>query len=118
MGQSLSTQSKKIRNYLAQGMRPKDIASKMKIPRQRVYNAQYYMRKQEEEELAQLKTIKPKANGAVGLAAVKPKPPTGLGTGITSLAQSTHKVKAATAELRPIKQETMWQRIKRFLSGL
>ena len=118
MARKLSPQTKKIRDYLEQGMQPKDIAKKMKVPRQRVYNVQYQLRKQDE----QLIPRKPKGGG---IGSVKPKQRTSTGTGITSLTRNTGTESVTITPNTPLKYDsatkpepTLWERFKRFISWL
>jgi len=116
MARKLSPQTEKIRGYLAQGMQPKDIAKKMKIPRQRVYNVQYQARKQDE----QLIPVKPKGGG---IGSVKAKQRASAGTGITSLTRNTGTESVTITPNSPLKYDnvvtpkpTLWERFKRFIS--
>jgi hypothetical protein len=106
MAQKPTVTTKKIRSYLEQGVAPKDIAKKLKVSAQRVYNVQYQMRKR-----AGLVN----QTGSSGIAAVK-KPTNNVGTGITSLPTVTITPATKPLELTiPIvkPKPTLWQRIKR-----
>lgn len=99
MAQAVSSQTKAIRKYLSQGMAPKDVAKKVRVNRQTVYNVQYQMRK-----AGQLPTPTPTSTGIV-----TPKRPTEVETGIASL--TTPKVDQSVDQPKP----SIWQRIKRVL---
>ena len=100
MGQRLSAQSKSIHKYLGQGVSAKDIAKKLKISRQVVYNVQYQLRKREQAKA-----------GVSGIASVKPTLG-GSGTGITSLPSRN---KSATKPEPVQAKRTLWQRVKDYL---
>jgi len=102
MSQQLSAQTKRIRKYLGQGVPPKDIANKLKVSRQAVYNVQYQLRKGDRVGVA-----------ASGITAVKPTRK-GSGTGITLL--STGNAPSTTTKPEPVQvKQTLWQRIKNYL---
>lgn len=107
MAKQLSAQTKSIRKYLGQGVPVKDIAKKLKISRQVVYNVQYQLRKR-----AQGGSV------ASGIAAVKPTLG-GSGTGITSLTirnVTTPKPIAPETKPEPVQvKRTLWQRVKDYL---
>ena len=102
MAKQLSAQTKNIRKYLGQGMPVRDIAKKLKISRQVVYNVQYQLRKR-----AQGGSV------ASGIASVKPALK-GSGTGITSL--SISNTPSPTTKPEPVQvKRTLWQRVKDYL---
>ena len=107
MAKQLSAQTKSIRRYLGQGVPVKDIAKKLKISRQVVYNVQYQLRKRAQGESV-----------ASGIASVKPALKKS-GTGITSLpirAASAPSSPAPITKPEPVQSKrTLWQRIKNYL---
>jgi len=107
MGQQLSAQTKSIHKYLRKGMPCKDIAKKLGINRQVVYNVQYQLRKREQARA-----------GVSGIASVKPTLK-GSGTGITSLpirtASAPNSNPPATKPEPVQSKPTLWQRIKDYL---
>lgn len=107
MAQQLSAQTKKIHKYLDQGMPCKDIADKLRVSRQVVYNVQYQLRKRARE-----------GSVASGIASVKPTPKKS-GTGITSLpirTAPTRNPTVPTIKPNPVQSKpTLWQRIKNFM---
>lgn len=107
MAQQLSAQTKKIHKYLDQGMSYKNIADKLRIDRQVVYNVQYQLRKRARE-----------GSVASGIASVKPTIK-GSGTGIASLPIRTASASSSpvpTIKPEPVQvKRTLWQRVKDYL---
>lgn len=101
----ISPLTKSIRKYLNQGMAPKDIAKKLRVEVQKVYNVQYYMRKREAAK-AKLDTG--------GIPTIKPQ----LETGISSWPHHPPKEITEVITITPSSplplepKPTLWQRIK------
>jgi len=101
MARQVSNKTKAILKYTEQGLTAKEIAKKVKVSTQAVYNVQYKARQRSASK-----------TGSSGIAAAK-KPTQGMGTGITSL--PTAPAPTIPLELtKPIvkTKPTLWQRIK------
>jgi hypothetical protein len=102
MARQVSNKTKAILKYTEQGLSAKDIAKKVKVSTQAVYNVQYKARQRSASK-----------TGSSGIAAAK-KPTQGMGTGITSLPTVATTPTIPLELTKPIvkTKPTLWQRIK------
>lgn len=108
MGRQVSNRTKSILKYTSQGMPVKEVAKKLKVSPQVVYNTLFRARKRAESQVKHRPT-KPNKTGNSGIAAVKRTE--NVETGITALAPKPTPQPAPIENTKP----SIWQRIKRVL---